>query len=110
MGKLLIRLFFETSSMYKILLISLFATLLLGSCNRDWTAQLTSKQNRKPYFEPIPFGMKFIKQGSINIGSSEEEVDKSNTPVKTVSVTSFWMDDTEITKNESSQFVNWFKD
>jgi formylglycine-generating enzyme len=96
--------------MYKILLISLFATFLLGSCNRDWTAQLTSKQNRKPYFEPIPYGMKFVKQGSINIGSSEEEVDKASTPVKTVSVPSFWMDDTEITNNEYRQFVYWVRD
>jgi sulfatase modifying factor 1 len=96
--------------MYRILLFSLFATLLLGSCSRDWTSQLTSKQNRKPYFEPIPYGMNFIKQGSINIGSSEEEVDQSNTPVKTVSVPSFWMDDTEITNNEYRQFVVWVRD
>jgi formylglycine-generating enzyme len=96
--------------MYKILLISLFATLLFGSCNRDWTSQLTSAQNRKPYFEPIPYGMNFIKQGSINIGPSEEEIDKSSTPVKTVSVPSFWMDDTEITNNEYRQFVFWVRD
>lgn len=96
--------------MYKILLISLFATLLFGSCNRDWTSQLTSKQNRKPYFEPIPYGMNFIKQGSMNIGPSEEEIDKSSTPIKTVSVPSFWMDDTEITNNEYRQFVYWVRD
>jgi formylglycine-generating enzyme required for sulfatase activity len=54
--------------------------------------------------------MKFVKQGSINIGSSEEEVDKANTPVKTVSVPSFWMDDTEITNNEYRQFVYWVRD
>lgn len=96
--------------MYRILLIGLVASFLLGSCNRDWTSQLTSKQNRKPFFEPIPFGMKFIKQGSINIGSSEEEVDKANVPIKTVSVPSFWMDDTEITNNEYRQFVYWVRD
>jgi len=96
--------------MYKILLIGLFATLLFGSCSRDWTSQLTSKQNRKPYFEPIPYGMNFIKQGSINIGPSDEQVDQANTPVKTVSVPSFWMDDTEITNNEYRQFVFWVRD
>ena len=96
--------------MYKILLICLFATLLLGSCNRDWTSQLTSKQDRKPYFEPIPYGMNFIKQGSINIGPSEQQVDEARTPVKTVSVPSFWMDDTEITNNEYRQFVYWVRD
>ena len=88
----------------------MFATLLLGSCNRDWTSQLTSKQDRKPYFEPIPYGMNFIKQGSINIGPSEQQVDEARTPVKTVSVPSFWMDDTEITNNEYRQFVYWVRD
>ncbi len=96
--------------MYKFLLISLFATFLFSSCNRDWTSQLTSAQNRKPYFEPIPYGMNFIKQGSINIGPSDEEIDRANTPVKTVSVPSFWMDDTEITNNEYRQFVYWVRD
>ena len=96
--------------MYKILLISLMASLLFSSCHRDWTSQLTSAQNRKPYFEPIPYGMNFIKQGSINIGPSEEETDHSGNQVKTVSVPSFWMDDTEITNNEYRQFVYWVRD
>ncbi len=96
--------------MYKILIIGLFATLLFGSCNRDWTSQLTDAQNRKPYFEPIPYGMNFIKQGSLNIGPSSQEVDQTNTPVKTVSIPSFWMDDTEITNNEYRQFVYWVRD
>lgn len=96
--------------MYKILSIGLFLVVLFSSCNRDWTSQLTSKQNRKPYFEPIPYGMNFIKQGSINIGPSEEEVDQIGTKVKTVSVPSFWIDDTEITNNEYRQFVYWVRD
>lgn len=96
--------------MYRILLIGLIVSLLFSSCHKDWTSQLTSAQNRKPYFEPIPYGMNFIKQGSINIGPSEEVIDRSNTPVKTVSVPSFWMDDTEITNNEYRQFVYWVRD
>jgi len=96
--------------MYRILLIGLIVSLLFSSCHRDWTSQLTSAQNRKPYFEPIPYGMNFIKQGSINIGPSEEVIDRSSTPVKTVSVPSFWMDDTEITNNEYRQFVYWVRD
>lgn len=96
--------------MYRNLLIVLFASLLFGSCSRDWTSQLTSAQDRKPYFEPIPYGMNFIKQGSMNIGPSDQEVDNANTPVKTVSVPSFWIDDTEITNNEYRQFVYWVRD
>jgi formylglycine-generating enzyme required for sulfatase activity len=74
------------------------------------SSQLRGVQNRKPFYEPIPYGMNFIKQGSINIGPSDEEVDRSNTPVKTVSVPSFWMDDTEITNNEYRQFIYWVRD
>jgi formylglycine-generating enzyme len=96
--------------MYKTLFIGLFILALLSSCNKEWKSQLTSAQNRKPYFEPIPYGMRFIKQGSINIGPSDQEIDKANTPVKTVSVPSFWMDDTEITNNEYRQFVCWVRD
>lgn len=96
--------------MYKILLIGLFASVVLSSCHRDWMSQLTSAQDRKPYFEPIPYGMNFIKQGSLNIGPSEQIVDRAETPVKTVSVPSFWMDDTEITNNEYRQFVFWVRD
>jgi len=54
--------------------------------------------------------MKFIKQGSINIGNSEAAIGARNSPVKTVSVPSFWMDDTEITNNEYRQFVFWVRD
>lgn len=96
--------------MYKILSICLYLLVLLSSCNKDWKSQLTSAQNRKPYYEPIPYGMSFIKQGSFNIGPSDQQVDHSNTPVKTVSVHSFWMDNTEITNNEYRQFVYWVRD
>lgn len=96
--------------MYKILFICLFSTFLFSSCSHEMKSQLTSAQNRKPYFEPIPYGMNFIKQGSINIGLSDQEVDNEGTTVKTVSVPSFWMDDTEITNNEYRQFIFWVRD
>jgi len=96
--------------MVKSVLIGLFVIVCLSACNKDWKSQLTSAQNRKPFFEPIPYGMKFIKQGSFNIGPSDQEIDKANITIKTVSVPSFWMDDTEITNNEYRQFVYWVRD
>ncbi|MDP3434732.1 MAG: SUMF1/EgtB/PvdO family nonheme iron enzyme [Bacteroidota bacterium] len=96
--------------MYKILFIGLFMLALLGSCKRFGSGELSGALNRKPYYEPIPYGMNFIKQGSINIGPSDQEVDHANTPVKTISVPSFWMDETEITNNEYRQFVFWVRD
>lgn len=96
--------------MYKILLIALVILIGLNSCKKYQTGQIVGAQNRKPFFEPIPYGMKFIKQGSLNIGPSDQEVDDGNTLSKTVSVPSFWIDDTEITNNEYRQFVYWVRD
>ncbi|OFX62815.1 MAG: gliding motility-associated lipoprotein [Bacteroidetes bacterium GWB2_41_8] len=96
--------------MHKFLLIAFVILIGLNSCKKYQTGQVIGAQNRKPFFEPIPYGMKFIKQGSFNIGPSDQEVDDGNTLSKTVSVPSFWMDDTEITNNEYRQFVYWVRD
>jgi len=54
--------------------------------------------------------MVYIPRGSYSIGPSDDEAGISSTPTKTVSVESFWMDDTEITNNEYRQFVFWVRD
>jgi formylglycine-generating enzyme required for sulfatase activity len=54
--------------------------------------------------------MSFIRQGSFNLGASDQDPAVSSTPVKTVTVDAFWMDDTEITNNEYRQFVYWVRD
>lgn len=67
-------------------------------------------EKRAPWFEPIPYGMTYVKQGAFQLGASDELLDQPITPIRNVSVNSFWMDDTEITNNEYRQFVNWAKD
>ncbi|HKJ42525.1 MAG TPA: SUMF1/EgtB/PvdO family nonheme iron enzyme [Sunxiuqinia sp.] len=64
----------------------------------------------KPYFEPAPFGMSYIKRGSYVMGGEDDELTAVKTSTKRVSVESFWMDDTEITNNEYRQFVYWVRD
>ena len=55
--------------------------------------------------------MELIPQGSYIMGKSEEDMaDALNAPTKTVTVRSFYMDDTEITNSEYRQFVEWVKD
>ena len=47
----------------------------------------------------------------ICLGSSDEDVLAANdNPTQTVSLRSFWMDETEITNGEYRQFVEWVKD
>lgn len=55
--------------------------------------------------------MELIPRGSFIMGKSEEDQAKLlNAPTKTVTVRSFYMDDTEITNSEYRQFVEWVKD
>jgi hypothetical protein len=91
-----------------LLVVSLF--LLLNSCQKEGVHELFGVPSRKPFYEQIPFGMVFIKQGSFKMGPSDEMVNGEGNATKTVSVQSFWMDDTEITNNEYREFVYWVRD
>jgi len=71
---------------------------------------MLSNSARKPFFEPIPFGMAKINQGSFAMGPSDQDIENSATPVKQVTIESFWIDETEITNNEYRQFVFWVRD
>ncbi len=58
-----------------------------------------------------PFGMTLISGGSFIMGKSDEDVAHVlDASTKTVTVRSFYMDETEITNSEYRQFVNWVKD
>ena len=58
-----------------------------------------------------PFGMTLIPGGSFIMGKSDDDVAHvGDAPTKTVTVRSFYMDETEITNSEYRQFVNWVKD
>ena len=55
--------------------------------------------------------MVYIPQGSYNMGNADQDIPYTLTaPTKTVSVRSFFMDQTEITNNEYRQFVEWVRD
>ncbi|MBA7561561.1 Hercynine oxygenase [subsurface metagenome] len=84
---------------------------IFSSCGNIYTGELTGVPGRKKYFEPDPFGMEFIPQGSYNTGPSDQDVPfAQNHFTKTVTVDAFWMDQTEITNNEYRQFVYWVRD
>lgn len=58
-----------------------------------------------------PFGMTLIPGGSFIMGKSDEDLAHvEDAPTKTVTVRSFYMDETEITNSEYRQFVEWVKD
>jgi gliding motility-associated lipoprotein GldK len=58
-----------------------------------------------------PFGMTLIPGGSFIMGKSDDDVAHvGDASTKTVTVRSFYMDETEITNSEYRQFVEWVKD
>lgn len=68
-------------------------------------------QGREDWYQEDPYGMLNIPMGSFQMGASDQDVPYAMTnPSRTVSVQSFYMDETEITNNEYRQFVFWVRD
>ncbi len=98
--------------MRKLLLSSIAFVFLLTSCGSKSKSkgELVGVQGKK-WFPEKPYGMELIPQGSFIMGKAEEDQAKVlNAPTRTVTVRSFYMDDTEITNSEYRQFVEWVKD
>jgi formylglycine-generating enzyme len=89
--------------------ILLGLTMLVAACSKPDIYSADAIKNRGEWFEPTPFGMAFIKQGNFQLGPSDDEITDDN-KMRSVSVGSFWMDDTEITNSEYRQFVQWVRD
>ena len=65
----------------------------------------------KKYYPEKPFGMVLVPGGSFIMGKSDDDLAAiEDAPTKTVTVRSFYMDETEITNAEYRQFVNWVRD
>lgn len=91
--------------------ISLIAVLaLLSSCGGGDRGQLVGAEGKK-WNPEKPYGMTLIPGGSFIMGKSDDDIaDQKNAPPKTVTVRSFYMDETEITNAEYRQFVNYVRD
>ena len=63
------------------------------------------------YFAEKPFGMVLVPGGSFIMGKSDDDIAGiQDAPTETVTVRSFYMDETEITNSEYKQFVYWVRD
>ena len=95
--------------MKNILIVFLFLGVVL-SCGRRNQGELVGVKAKK-FFPEKPHGMVEVPGGSFIMGSSDEDiVDAQNDPTKTVTVRTFYMDETEITNAEYRAFVEWVKD
>ena len=58
-----------------------------------------------------PLGMVYVPQGTFHMGPSDEDIAYAfSARNRSVSISGFWMDATEVTNNEYRQFVWWTRD
>jgi gliding motility-associated lipoprotein GldK len=90
-----------------------FALLIIvaASCGRTNRGHLTGVLDRPKVDYSDPPGMVFIPMGSFTMGPSDEDPAYAfDAFSKTISIPSFYMDETEITNNQYRQFVHWVRD
>ena len=89
----------------------LLTVLSVVACGRQDNGQLTGALDRPVWKGINPYGMIYVPSGTLHIGPSDQDI--ANTYVqrqKAISISGFYMDDTEITNNEYRQFVYWVRD
>jgi len=86
--------------------------VLSTSCGRYFNkGELVGTRANRKYIETQPYGMISIPAGSYSVGHNDGDILSSYvSKTKVISLSSFWMDETEITNDEYRQFVNWVKD
>ena len=91
-----------------VLLTAVFA--LLASCGSKDQGQLVGVKGKKWHPEK-PYGMTLIPGGAFIMGKADDDLAGiQDAPAKTVTVASYYMDETEITNSEYRQFVEWVRD
>ena len=88
----------------------LSACVLLGSCSNSGNGELIGVPGRKAPDIQTPFGMTYVPGGSFVFGAGGFDPTYQMLNYKSVTVSDFFMDETEITNNEYRQFVEWVKE
>ena len=100
---------FSPAVIKRILLLVLMVFTVI-SCGRKNRGELIGVKQKK-WFPEKPYGMTLIEGGAFIMGKSDEDIAQlNNAAARTVTVPSFYMDETEITNGEYRQFVYWVKD
>ena len=108
---ILVKQIFNLEFMFMKKLVLLTAVLaLLTSCGKGDRGQLVGVKGKNWHPEK-PLGMALVPGGAFIMGKSDDDLAGVNdAPTKTVTVRSFYMDETEITNSEYRQFVEWVRD
>ncbi|OOG70404.1 gliding motility lipoprotein GldK [Flavobacterium sp. A45] len=96
--------------MKKFIAFTAILTVLISCGRSSDKGELVGVKGAKWHPEK-PYGMTLVPGGSYIMGKSDDDIaNVADAPTKTVTVRSFYMDETEITNSEYRQFVEWVKD
>jgi gliding motility-associated lipoprotein GldK len=96
--------------MKKFISFSVILSMLVGCGGSSDKGELVGVKGKKWHPEK-PYGMTLVPGGSFIMGKSDDDLaNVQDAPTKTVTVRSFYMDETEITNSEYREFVEWVKD
>lgn len=103
----------KLSSTLYVLLIAF--TLSLQGCifggKGKGEGELIGIQNREGWKQDLPYGMTVIPPGTFHMGQADQDVASSKIAHnKQITISGFYMDDTEITNNEYRQFIMSMKE
>lgn len=96
--------------MKKFIAFTAILALLIGCAKTGDKGELVGTRGSNWHPEK-PFGMTLVPGGSFIMGKADDDIAHvEDATTKTVTVRSFYMDETEITNNEYRQFIEWVKD
>lgn len=96
--------------MKKFILLAVLVSFLYSCGGSSDKGQLVGVKG-KTWHPEKPYGMTLIPGGAFIMGKSDDDLaNVQDAPTKTVTVRSFYMDETEITNSEYRQFVYWVRD
>ncbi len=107
------RFFYKNINMNRYILTLLSATaLFFSSCGlNSGNGELIGVQGRKPFKSVTPYGMVYVPSGSFLFGQSDQDIAYSMTSQnRQITISAFYMDETEVTNNEYRQFVHYVRD
>ncbi|MDA8893443.1 gliding motility lipoprotein GldK [Flavobacteriaceae bacterium] len=92
-------------------ILYIFSITIMYGCGSNDRGELVGVKIKNKWFSEKPFGMVSIPAGSFTMGKQDEDITGTmSAPPRTVSLSKFFMDETEISNSEYKQFVEWVKD
>ncbi|MEC4114489.1 gliding motility lipoprotein GldK [Myroides pelagicus] len=97
--------------MKKIITLGVLAALMFSCGAGGDRGELMGGNEGKRWRNTKPHGMSLIPGGTFTMGQANEDfLGAQDAPTKTVTIGSFYMDETEISNNQYRKFVDWVKD